>query len=228
MSLKLYYWNATGAAQAIRILLHYLKVDFEEINPTKETWPALKQSFVDGGFTFANLPMIDEGDFKLSQSKAVLFYLAQTRGDGSTVGKTPRDQAIVRQLVGVVDDLLGVLRRGTFTEDYKTKLQEVAADQKLIRIVEGFEKRLSDGREFLLGYFTIADIAISGVYNAVNHVYKSAEVKNPLAKQLLYDHAVRVANLSGIKEYYASDEYQNKPMLPLPWVKRHPLTPPEE
>ena len=226
MSLKLYYWNVRGAAQHIRTLLKYLDVEFEEINPTKEDWPALKQSFIDGGFNFPNLPMIEDRDFKLSESKAILTYLAQTKGDGTLIGKTPQDQAIIRQIDGVVEDVFNILKKSAFVPDFKEKLQEAAGNEKLTRVVDRLEKHFADGREFVVGYFTIADLIIAGAYSIVNDIFKSAEVDNPMEKKVLYDHSVRVANLSRIKEYYASDEYKNKGLAPIPWLKKHPLTEP--
>ena len=226
MPLKLYYWSFKARSEQIKTLLHYLKVDFEEINPTKEEWPALQNTFIDGGFNFPNLPMIEDGDYKLSESMAIMSYIAEAYGDGSLAGKNPQDQAIVRQLEGVLRDLVNIFLKCVFTPEFKSKLQEAAGDEKLLKVVRRLENQFSDGRHFALGYFTIADLFIANTYRLVNHFMKSAGVDNPMEKKILYEHAIRVANLPGIKEYFESNEYKNTPYFRMPWFKEHPLTAP--
>ena len=226
MSLKLYYWEFKGKSFNIRTLLKYLKVNYQEIILKREEWPPLKQSFIDGGFNFPNLPMIDDGGYKLSESKAILSYIAEAYGGGSLAGRNAQDQAFIRQIEGVLDDLFNMLIKCVFSPDYKEKLEETGSNEKLLRIVKRFENQFGDGRDFALGYFTIADIIIADSYCLVNHFYKSVGLKNPMERKILYKHATRVANLPGIKEYYASDECKNTPYFPIPWLKEHPLTAP--
>ena len=76
MTLKLYYWNYKGRAQLIRTLLKHLNVEYEEINPTKDNWQGTSKAFLEGGFHFPNLSMIEDGDLKLSESGAILRYIA--------------------------------------------------------------------------------------------------------------------------------------------------------
>ena len=168
---------------------------------------------------------MDRG-FKLSETQAILTYLAESKGDGTLVGKTPKDKAFIRQIEGVVDDLLQLLYRNIFIPDYKAKLQEAAANEKLLRAIRRLQNHFSDGRDFALGYFTLADIVIAHAYKILNHVFKSAGLSNPMEKKILYDHAFRVDNLPGIKEYYASDQYKNMVAMPGDWLKEHPLTVP--
>ena len=226
MPLKLYYWSFKGRGINIKTLLKYFRENYQEVTLTRQQWPALKQSFLDAGFNFPNLPMIEDGDYKLSESMAVLTYLAETRGDGSLAGKNPQDQATLRQLEGVLLDLVNMLLKCVFTGEYKTKLQEVKDNQKILGIIQRLETLFSDGRQFALGYFTVADICISNTYRMIYQFFKSAEVDNPLERKILYDHAVRVGDLPGIKEFFASDDYKNTPYFPMPWVKQHPLTAP--
>ena len=225
MPLKLYYWDLRGRAENIRVLLKYLKVNYREINPSYGEWPNLKKKFIHEGFSFPNLPMIDDRGFMLSESKAILTYLAQTRGDGSLAGKTPQDQAIIKQIEGVIDEVYNHLLQVAFTLSYKSKLQQAASD-KLLRVVKRLQNHFADGRDYAVGYFTVADIMISGFYRFINNFYRSAKLKNPMEKKILYYHTLRVSNLPGIKEYYASSEYKNRVSFPISWLKEYPLAVP--
>ena len=153
-TLKIYYWDFHGGLENTRVLLKYLNVPYEEINPTQESWPALKQSFIDGGFNFPNLPnlpMIEDGDYKLSESKAIVSYLAEAKGDGTFAGKTPQDRGIIRQLEGVLDEAFNMLRLACMNPDYKTKIEEETKNPKFVRIADRIERHLEDGREYVLG-----------------------------------------------------------------------------
>ena len=226
MSLKLYYWEFKGRAVDIRTLLSYLKVNYQEIILKGEEWGGLQKSLSDSGFNFPNLPMIDDGGFKLSESKAVLAYLAESKGNYTLLGKTPQDRAIVRQIEGVDNEIRELILKNIFSPDYKANIQELARNEKLLRAVKRLEQHFSDGRRFAVGYLTIADIVIANAYKLLNHVFKSAGLKNPTENKILYDHAIRMDNLPGVREYYTSDEYKNRIFFPMPWFKEHPLTAP--
>lgn len=71
--LKLGYWNIRGYAEAIRNLLRYAQVPFEDVRyefgtgdafPTRDLWFAEKFTL---GLDFPNVPYLIDGDFKISQ-----------------------------------------------------------------------------------------------------------------------------------------------------------------
>jgi glutathione S-transferase len=74
------YWAIRGLAQSIRLVLHYTKTPF--INKTYEQgdapdysraeWLSEKETL---GLDFPNLPYLIDNDIKITQSKAILYYL---------------------------------------------------------------------------------------------------------------------------------------------------------
>ncbi len=66
------YWNIKARAEPIRYLLAYLKVDYKEVNPEARDWFTNRTKY---GFDFPNLPYIIDGDFKLTESKAIMEYI---------------------------------------------------------------------------------------------------------------------------------------------------------
>ncbi|CAL8130032.1 unnamed protein product [Orchesella dallaii] len=76
------YWKIRGLAHPVRFLLAYLEVDFEdkyyELTPelTKDYWFEDRKKL---NLEFPNLPYLIDGDFKVTESRAILKYLARTR-----------------------------------------------------------------------------------------------------------------------------------------------------
>ena len=71
------YWNFTGYAHSIRLLLKYANANYKEQmidENAMDTWLDLKSRLeVD----FPNLPYLFDGDIKLSQSVAILRHLGR-------------------------------------------------------------------------------------------------------------------------------------------------------
>ena len=104
--------------------------------------------------------------------------------------------------------------------DYKAKLEEaLKGDSKFLKKVRSVEGYL-EGKDFLLGYFTYADLNLAMTFFMLNNLFQSAEIENPMNTQILYDHAVRVFGLPGIKEWFESEEFKSKP-VPIPWIEMH-------
>ncbi|XP_070797536.1 glutathione S-transferase 2-like [Pituophis catenifer annectens] len=98
MEATLGYWNVRGLAHSIRLLLEYTKTPYKEkryvlggkvennelksrvgmlgIVPTMDTteWTSVKKKL---GLDFPNLPYLIDGDRKISQSNAILRYIAR-------------------------------------------------------------------------------------------------------------------------------------------------------
>ncbi|KAM7539441.1 hypothetical protein Aperf_G00000056779 [Anoplocephala perfoliata] len=73
------YWSFRGLTEPIRLLLHYLGVEYKEtfyhlgLRFSPEEW--LREKF-NLGLDFPNLPYYIDGDFKLTQSAAIIEYIA--------------------------------------------------------------------------------------------------------------------------------------------------------
>ncbi|CAG2170712.1 unnamed protein product [Oppiella nova] len=74
------YWNVRGIAQHIRLLLAYSGVEFNDKRyefEHREAWLSDKANL---GMDFPNLPYYIDGKIKISQSLAILKYLARKHG----------------------------------------------------------------------------------------------------------------------------------------------------
>ncbi|VUZ50764.1 unnamed protein product, partial [Hymenolepis diminuta] len=115
------YWDFRGRAEPIRLLLRYLGVDFEEklyrFGPApeydREEWFDEKFKL---SLDFPNLPYYIDGDFKLTQSSAILEYIADKHG---MVPNCKKQRAILHMLLNASLDLRMNFARLCYNPDFE-------------------------------------------------------------------------------------------------------------
>ena len=226
MPLTLIYWSMKGRGEVTRMVLAYLGVEYNEINPTRADWPGQKENFINEGFAFPNLPMVINEDFKVSESSAVVAYVAEKFGNAHFSGATVEDRATLKQLDSILTEAYNTFLHPCLTPQYKEGLQATTQEGgKMLKIVSRIENFLG-GKQFLLGDVTYLDFVLAGLVLTSYDIYKSAGVNSPFWKKTFYDHLQRVNNLPGVKEYLQSDKAK-RPLLPvIPWVKANEVIAP--
>lgn len=110
-SIRLGYWKIRGLAQPIRTLLHYLGVAFVDETfeqgdaPafSREAWLSVKATL---DLSFPNLPYFFDGKVSLTQSHAILRYVARTYGAGTGLYEgTPEVLAEIDMVLDQATDL---------------------------------------------------------------------------------------------------------------------------
>ena len=103
------YWKIRGMAEPIRYLLHYLEIDYQEkfyeFGPAPdfngESWFKVKYSL---GLDYPNIPYLIDGDFKMTESNAILRYICE-KYKPELLGETIKEKAYVNMVVGVIGDI---------------------------------------------------------------------------------------------------------------------------
>jgi len=103
------YWNIRGLAERIRLFLEYLQIPYEQVIYTPETandWSEKDKPNLILKNPAINLPYLIDGDKVISESEAILVYLALKANRSDLVGsKSAEDQVKLFTVMGVYKDL---------------------------------------------------------------------------------------------------------------------------
>ncbi|KAM9344018.1 glutathione S-transferase Mu 5-like [Pholidichthys leucotaenia] len=148
MPMILAYWDIRGLAQPIRLLLEYTGEEYEDKhyccgdapNFDKSCWFDIKNSL---GMDFPNLPYLIDGDKKITQSNAIMRYIARKH---NLCGET--EEAKIR--VDMLENQAMDFRNGFVKLCYMTYEDKDDYLKKLPCILEQFSRFLGD-REWFSG-----------------------------------------------------------------------------
>lgn len=156
---KLIYFSARGRAEVIRLLLAEAGVSYIDDTFAGPKFAEVKAS---GRLPFLAVPVWEEDGFRLAQSAAIANHIA--RGHGLR-GSTPRDEALIDQALGAVEDVRNEYRRLMTAEP--AKRPEIRADLSTNALPRWFgllEKLLASndgGNGFIVGKsISVADLAL--------------------------------------------------------------------
>lgn len=179
-------FNGRGLAELIRLVFAATDVQYEDVR--LDSIDALKPSL-----TFGQVPLVEIDGKPYVQSISISRYFAKK---GGIHGKTDEDALFVDMVVdGVVDFA---------TRRYAASRGNAEAQAEFAKcipaLLSNFEKLLN-GKEFVAGYFTLADLAL---YNLIFNVSLTEEGKAAVAAfPNLVAHEARVAALPKIAAWIA-------------------------
>ncbi|XP_061266889.1 glutathione S-transferase Mu 1-like isoform X1 [Bos javanicus] len=137
MPMILGYWDIRGLAHAIRLLLEYTESNYEEKKYTMGDAPDYDRSqWLSEKFTlgldFPNLPYLIDGAHKLTQSNAILRYIARKH---NMCGETEEEKIRVDILENQTMDVRLHMARICYSPDFETLkpgfLKEIPEKMKL-------------------------------------------------------------------------------------------------
>merc|ERR1712054_383694 len=165
--MRLGYWKIRGLAGPIRLLITYTGEELEEDiyeqgeeseGYSREQWYSVKETL---NLDFPNLPYFFDGDFKLTQSMAILRYVARKH---NLLGKTAEEMAKVDM---VLDEGQDLYKRFT-PMCYNANFENLKADflLQLPPRLKRFEDFIGNGCWFV-GGITAADFYMWHVLEAI-------------------------------------------------------------
>lgn len=122
------------------------------------------------------------------------------------LGKTPKDEAKVNEILGVLDDVRTNVAKLFFDQDYEAKLKETW--EKVQPKLQYFEKFVGE-KEWALGYLTLVDFQISELANYFEKLYPEEYKTFPSVDRIKNG----VNNLEKVKEYYQRENSIKGPFL---------------
>ncbi|CAH8440821.1 unnamed protein product [Schistosoma rodhaini] len=203
MAPKLGYWKVKGLVQPTRLLLEYLEETYEERAYDRNEIDAWSNDKFKLGLEFPNLPYYINGDFKLTQSMAIIHYIADKH---NMLGACPKERAEISMLEGAVLDIrMGVLRIA-YNKEYETL--KVDFLNKLPGRLKMFEDRLSNKTYLNGNCVTHPDFML---YDALDVVlYMDSQCLNEFPKLVSFKKCIE--DLPQIKNYLNSSRYIKWPL----------------
>nr|QSX72300.1 glutathione S-transferase mu-like [Halisarca dujardinii] len=208
MAMKLGYWKIRGLAQAIRLEMKYLGLDFTDEfyvqGPAPDfdssSWFGVKETL---GLDFPDLPYLVDGDMKMTQTWAIMRYVA--RKAGKLVPKTEAETVAVDMCEGAITDL----RRALSATCYSPKYLELR---------EGFLKKAATwlmrfssylkGKKWLAGNnLTFVDFTLYELLDVLRIFEASLLEPVPDLKAYMTEFEA----LPGMKEYLKSEQCMKTP-----------------
>lgn len=150
-------------AEPIRVLLKYTKTDFkdqvyqvkgEAPNFDKSSWTDVKETL---GLDFPNLPYLIDQKIKITQSNAILRYIAEKH---DLVGKTPEERAKALEMQDVAMDFRNGAVRLFYNRRNYEEAKQVYLTQTLPQLCKRFESHLSKSRWFCGENLTFVDFVM--------------------------------------------------------------------
>lgn len=203
------YWNVRGLCQYIRNLLIYKGVPFEDklyrFGPApdfdRSHWHGEKFSL---GLKFPNLPYYIDGDVKITQSLAILRYLARKH---DLTARSEQETLELDLLEQQARDLAWGLAMTAFNPTFDEARKKY--EENLVNVLKPWAEHLRN-RPWVLGdRLTYVDFLL---YEALdwNHEFNPESFAGyPVLKEYL----ARFEELPNIKEHFASENYSKWPIL---------------
>lgn len=164
---KLYYFDAAGRAEMIRMLLKHQKIEFEDIRYKSEEWKAIKHT---GKFDQKQLPALESEPcgLMLCQSDAIMQRL------GEQFGLLPKDLEDYYNTLWWCDtakDLMNGCWKPYYMpvpEEKKKEMMTELCEKTATKLCHAMEERIknSDGEHLVGKETTIAEFYLVGLYRA--------------------------------------------------------------
>lgn len=208
------YWSVKRKGEVIRWMIGLTGLEVVETIPaSNEDWFGnMKPKF---GEPFANLPYLVDGDFKLTESEAILNYLAEKANRLDLIGKTAQDRARVRQVQGVCNDIvMGLLRIGlTPGVNIRDALEKQFSPGAPIHTMILDLSRFLGNKDYFLGYVTIADMTAAYTGHFTASFARANGLTCPFCKHAnLAAMNGRLVKLPGLKEVF--EARKSVPFMP--------------
>jgi len=175
---KVYYNENSPNCYKVAVLLEELSLKHKKIHIT---FKQVREPAFANKFSNATVPAIEDGDVKITESTAILYYLTEKYGK-SIFKLSEENQALVYQAMGIESSLIlptlggsgifGELGKPEKDRDmgFINRLMPVA---QRIGVVLG---KLLDDKNYFANKYSIADIQL---YAAISKAVKHEVIKNP-------------------------------------------------
>jgi len=201
MTLELHYWNIRGLGEPIRMMLEYLGVKYEnKYKASIEEWVKEKNQI---GIELHNLPYIVDGDVKLTQSFAIMRYLA--RKHKTLLPKTELETQQLDKGEGITVDLRFVFALLAYNPEFE-KMKDGFINELPTKI-HGLEEILGK-RKWVAGELTHVDFCLCEILDHIELCFPGCFKNNPNITK----YKATFEAIPQIKAYKSSNRFRQFPI----------------
>jgi len=205
--LTLGYWGIRGRGEIVRLLLEYLGLKYtDKAYVDHKTWFEEDKSKL--GFDFPNLPYIVDGDFKVTETQALIVYVCLKADRPDLLGKTGRAKVQLAELKGVYTDMMTDFMGLVFNKEFATVKDKTLTDKVYPRL-DKFEKFLGT-KDYFVGDLTTFDFLIYNFLKVFKDLDTEVFTKYP-GLHRVYKH---VEALPTVSAYLKHEKNAPRPFLP--------------
>jgi len=202
------YWDCKGTSEYPKWVASYLGVPFTE-KVHDMAWFEKGEKF-SLGLDFPNLPYLVDGDFKMSESKAIAYYFAAKANNTEVLGGDLFGQAKVRQILDVMGDVDSEFRKALYgipNESMVEEIQKAVSEGKIPAKLDQLSKYLGDRKVFVGDSPTLADFYVANLHKFYSAIVRSSGNDCPFRKhENFIGHLKMVLGLPGVAEWTESDK----------------------
>ncbi|TRY76345.1 hypothetical protein TCAL_08357 [Tigriopus californicus] len=198
-TIKITYFDITGKAELLRLILSAGNMDFEDIRVKKEDWPALKPTA-----PFGQLPTMEYDGEIYAQTNAMAKFLAKKAG---LAGNDDLEELKMDMFMEFMNDIFSKLM-GVFakSESDKDAAGKKLFEEELPAMLKTLETHLEkNGGKFLVGdtlsYVDIAYFDLLQNLTWEDHPFFPNLPHNELRLDILKDHPSLVEHMERVKEH---------------------------
>lgn len=200
--------NGASRARVVYWMLHELGLDYEKRLIGSRTGETQTPEFLRLN-PQGKIPVLEDGDFVLTESAAIITYLADKYGNGQQLVPPAGTQQRARYEQWCFFTMMELDAQSTYIIHKHTNLSYIygeaptavaVAKQTFLKQVQIVDRTLSDNREWILReHFTGADMLLSGAVRAGSHF------EMPVSERL----NAYVARATSREAYVASEAASN-------------------
>jgi len=203
--LVLGYWKIRGLAQAIRNVLEYTKTPYvnkcyaagDAPHFSRDEWTKEKHTL---GLAFPNLPYLFDGDFKLTESHAILHYIGKKN---NLCGSTETENATMNMVLGHLYDWRNTIVRLAYNPNFATLKGEYLSTT-FASYAKELENYLTGKKWCLNDKLSIADFVLYEICDEGREM--GGQLPSTIAAFMKQFEA-----LPTIAEFFKSDRYMKRP-----------------
>ena len=202
------YWKIRGLISPCRYMLEYLGVDYNDVQYeqgdapefSRDCWLSVKPTL---DLDFPNLPYLVHGDLRITESQAMMRYIANTFGPADFSGKDNAEKAKLDMLLGTIADIKSAATNHCYGSGDRSAVKQIGLER-----MEPISKYLGD-KKFLAGdYITFVDFFL---FEQIE-LFAFATEGEVLAKfPNLAAYHKTITSLPKFAEYYKSDKFMVRP-----------------